>query len=952
VHAPQVGTVEAVGFDPKLGKYRHHLARRRHDDALRPSQYRKRQRRRWSVQRINEQWNEQPKLIDQAAQAHRDLTQGIDDAVKLQGEYNALIAKLQQQKPPGWQDQVAQLEKSRDALGGIIAAAKAAGPVIDDGLLKPLREYGKQAEQQKAIDEALLAGDQDRANALRTIADLEEKIGPLTAQQKQDVLDTVAAERKRSFELQRQDQLISRVARSAGVVQDSLTGGIEAFLKNPTDIKGILAPFKAIFADFRQNFARSISEALLGGDLSSNIEQALRAKSDPLGAAGSDLTGAAGDLTSAASDLTSAASTLASSGSGGGAPSPGQIASTPTAYLPGALLSSGIGGGGYLSLFGQIAGNTNTAATASTNAVSIQQHQADMQNRSALLSNPEQYYNLIGSNVGQSIDKFFGGGKFFEGIGSKLGTIMQGVQLGQMSGQVARAARQALPGQRFQHRLVDRRRPWHARRRARRRDHRRAAGRSRAGSRRQKKESRRQRHGVVRRLRQLSALANTKGDTPTRKQGSSKRHQLDHRRLESLAQQLGVVIDASKGSVSIGIQGDDYRVDTTGLGRTNKNIPGVLNFGSDEQGAVEAAIKEPHRRRRPRAHPRRHEEAAPREPLDSVRITKAIKFENVFKELKQYTDPVGAAIDDLDQQFNELRRIFAEAGASAEEYAQLEELYAFKRADAIKAATQQLDSTLTQLLHDLTYSGDTGLSLKTRQQNALAQLAPFQQQIASGQPIDQEAFAQVVQSLLQIEREMYGSTATYFNMLSMLTQLTQQAISNAGQPVTVPAVTGTPMTPTSSPTTPTSYPVPTGTPSGSPITAPAVPPNVAAANDNYATAQQIIATINKQTQDLIAAGLDQAKMTTAVQTGVTNALTLLAANSNDTEALTTAVQTGNDKIVGALMSLIGISSQQNTLMQAGFNRISGNSQGTVGIAGEVPYWEAPGAGMYFSEWAG
>lgn len=60
-------------------------------------------------------------------------------------------------------------------------------------------------------------------------------------------------------------------------------------------------------------------------------------------------------------------------------------------------------------------------------------------------------------------------------------------------------------------------------------------------------------------------------------------------------------------------------------------------------------------------------------------LAKALKFEGVFRELKAATDPVGASLDALTKQFNELRAIFDEAGASAAEYAQLEQLLAIKR---------------------------------------------------------------------------------------------------------------------------------------------------------------------------------------------------------------------------------------------------------------------------------
>ena len=57
-----------------------------------------------------------------------------------------------------------------------------------------------------------------------------------------------------------------------------------------------------------------------------------------------------------------------------------------------------------------------------------------------------------------------------------------------------------------------------------------------------------------------------------------------------------------------------------------------------------------------------------------------------FHELDLRSDYIGAALDGVTKQFDELRSIFAEAGASAEEYASLEQLLTIKRQEAIDNA--------------------------------------------------------------------------------------------------------------------------------------------------------------------------------------------------------------------------------------------------------------------------
>jgi murein DD-endopeptidase MepM/ murein hydrolase activator NlpD len=882
------------------------------------------------VQRINEQWNEQPKLIDQAAQAHRELLHTIEQARQTQADYNALIAKLQKEKPPGYEDTVKQLEASRHALDGVIAAAQEAGPVIDQGVRKPLDDIVKAERLASAQAQLTLSGHADLAEALGRISELKDRIGKVDAQDAATILRIVEAERARQLALQQQERLIGRAVQSARVLQDALTGVIA----KPFDLKSYKTGLKSIMDDFRQNFARSISESLLGGDLGDQMEQALRAKSDPLGQAGADLTSSAGDLTSAAQSLTEAANSMSASAG----PSVGAVAATPTAFPGG---GGGLGGVPtfFSRIFGQLNQSSGATAGATATLTTIQQHQSDMLKRSALLSSPEQYYNLLGANVGKSLDKALGTGGFFGKIGGKLGTALEGAQLGQMSGQLVKAlglksssTGSALGG---------------------------AAGMLIAGpvgaiiggllggivgGLFKKKKS----GGATIGPDDTGSLGVTTFGNDNRAQAGSHAANNLLDTLDSIAQQFGVALDASKGAVSIGVRGSDYRVDPSGSGRTKGS--GVVNFSEDEQAAIEFAIKNliedgvlgPIK------------DGAKKLLLESrdlqTGLTKALKFNNVFKELKTYTDPVGAAIDDLDQQFAELRRIFAEAGASAQEYAQLEQLYAFKRNDAIKAATAQLDQTLTQLLKDLQYRGDTGLSLRTRETRAKADLAPFQQKIGAGQTIDQEEFANVVNSFLDIERQMYGSTKQYFDALNLVTSLTQKAIANAnsGGTVATPAITA--ITAPGTTATPVTYANPTGSASGTPISnTPLVAQ--AAANDNAASASSIVAAIEKQTQDLIKAGLDFNQMVQAIETAFLNLHTTELSSGGQGVALKPLIDqigVGNNAIVGKLSDILKASQDGNDKLSA----IGGTSFGAVDKDSYTNRDLFPQGALFLSGWRG
>ena len=241
-------------------------------------------------------------------------------------------------------------------------------------------------------------------------------------------------------------------------------------------------------------------------------------------------------------------------------------------------------------------------------------------------------------------------------------------------------------------------------------------------------------------------------------------------------------LDAELGSfsVSIGTYKDNFRVSTRGdtgkLGgykgseAENERRYGLYNFATEAEAiafAIGDAIKDGAIKGLKAAEQRliaanKDIEAAVRDVLD---------FRNVFKELKRYKDPVGAALDDLNSEFERLIDLFGRAGASSAELAQLEELYGLKRAEAIEQATSQVTSALKDLLNDLR-TGDNGLSLRTRRANTLDDFNGLAERVQAGDTSAYDEFASVARNLLDIERELYGSTQDYFNRLGEITDLT------------------------------------------------------------------------------------------------------------------------------------------------------------------------------------
>lgn len=71
-------------------------------------------------------------------------------------------------------------------------------------------------------------------------------------------------------------------------------------------------------------------------------------------------------------------------------------------------------------------------------------------------------------------------------------------------------------------------------------------------------------------------------------------------------------------------------------------------------------------------------------------LSKALKFQGVFDELKSKADPLAYSLGKIAREATSLNKIFAEAGATAEEYAQLEQLLAIKRKEAAEQARKDV----------------------------------------------------------------------------------------------------------------------------------------------------------------------------------------------------------------------------------------------------------------------
>lgn len=244
--------------------------------------------------------------------------------------------------------------------------------------------------------------------------------------------------------------------------------------------------------------------------------------------------------------------------------------------------------------------------------------------------------------------------------------------------------------------------------------------------------------------------------------------------LERIAEALGGTVDASRGSVSIGVRGKSFRVDTSGQGIT-KTKRGAIDFGEDSAAAIKFATMDLIKDGvivGLRASTQRLLQNS--KDLDAA-IQKALDFQSVFDRLQARLDPVGAAITGIDREFNRLRNIFGEAAASVEELADLEKLYTLEREEAVKEANERVLGSMKALLDDLRF-GDNGRSLRDRLAAAQAKFDPLAARVQAGDITAYDDFAEAARTLLDIQRQFSGSQTAFFELQDRITAITAKVV--------------------------------------------------------------------------------------------------------------------------------------------------------------------------------
>jgi chromosome segregation ATPase len=150
-------------------------------------------------------------------------------------------------------------------------------------------------------------------------------------------------------------------------------------------------------------------------------------------------------------------------------------------------------------------------------------------------------------------------------------------------------------------------------------------------------------------------------------------------------------------------------------------------------------------------------------------------------------DPVGAAIDDLNDKWKKTVDALKEGGATADQMADAQKLYKLEL-DQVKASTKEASADLKDFRDQLAFGSSSPYSLRDQEAKAKEKLQPFLDQIAGGQTVDQSKYIEAAQQFLDIERQLYGSTAKFFEAMDQIQAATGSAISSIDNAVPVRTV--------------------------------------------------------------------------------------------------------------------------------------------------------------------
>jgi tape measure domain-containing protein len=738
-------------------------------------------------QAILRTYDEEIERIDAAGAASNSAVQQmIRDAREMQ-RLAQTMGERRRDILGGWEDQPSSIRKARDQIEDLnrmvgslvdgIEAVSEANPLgtglytqdmadgdaarIYEGVRRPLEQAAEEAQKFREVAELRLGGYDLLADALERALSLQEQIGRLSREDFENVVNQTEEQQRINALLAQRERLLEPILNQVERTRDAFE---EMLLELPN--KGLKAGgdfIKSLGRQVQQVWARRITEQLFGnaeqkvrelvGGSRAGVDAAYEFLAKHAKDSGAELDRVASASTGAANaldDLALAASNAAAGVAGGGGVGGTAENAAAAATNIGGAIAAAVGGASS-------AGDANY----DDNVIVVTAPRPQTTVTSTTAPRATAGIKAIGDEFGSALNSVFGT-KFFSKMGdvfagAGMGTAASGL-LGGITGLKQSSTGAAIggaigslipiPGGSIIGGLIG----------------------GTIG-------------GLFKKTKSASATIGAGGTSIS---GNSSEYRKVagelagsvNDQLNQIADAIGAEVNLALGSVSIGVRKGDYRVDPTGRGQT-KTKKGAIDFGDDQQAAIAYAVKN-----LIQDGVLTGISAASQRILRSGQdlqkaIEKVIAIESIPRRLKALKDPVGFAIDELNREFAQLISYLKEGGATAEQFAQAQELYDLERIEAMKTATQDMVSAIDDYLQDMISGSSSPLNKRTVYNNAEAELAKFTADINAGKVVDQQELLQAASNFQNASRELFGSSQDFFADFDELYALLEKAKANA-----------------------------------------------------------------------------------------------------------------------------------------------------------------------------
>lgn len=671
------------------------------------------------VQRINEQFNEQPRLLDQAAKASREL----DDIQK---------------------DVEKRLRDQPDKVKELTSAIKDARGAVEDALLRPFREMEEAGDRQLEQMMLVLQGREAEAEALQRIQQYEERNGAMTVEQREAILAQVEAEREINILIDERNRKLSiyltTIDDARGALEDLLSGGnVGDFLDN-------------LQTSFRRLQSRIITEQIFGPierEMQDflNGRVGLKAQSERLA---QDLekprlpsVRLAKAMDDAADKIAQAAYRIANPGlvvAGASDAPEGKLAedgtivvqaesqnpiTDPTAQEYFDKLIDRMVGGIAKSLDSSLgvkffAGLQGVLSGALSGYVQAGPVGAALGALKEVKGLPESLTKTLGGAFDGAVAGYrnsqimdalgIGNSKTGSTLGGALGAAT-GIPGGDIIGSIAGG----LIGQAL-------------------------------------KPTKRGSATIT----SVDGDATSRGNDQQRIQASLGLAGSVQQRLRQIAEEF----DAEIGSfaVSIGQRGKNFRVDTTGSGKT-KTKRGAVDFGQDEEAAVAFALRDAISDGAIKGLSAAIQKALNSNPDVDKAIKEALKVRDVEELLDGIGGKIRKEVRDFDRQADERLRIARDYGFDILE---IERINAEERSKLIESILEDRVGALQDLLNDLVFGDLAEGTLSERRQRLLEEISKAEADAAKGIDGAADRLADLNRRLIQLSRDAYGTAGSEY----------------------------------------------------------------------------------------------------------------------------------------------------------------------------------------------